>query len=50
LWQDLVEAPPELWIRRIAELRRIGKTADAEALVAEFRRRFPAERLPDEGR
>ena len=50
LWQDLVEAPPELWIRRIAELRRTGKTADAEALVAEFRRRFPAERLPDEGR
>lgn len=50
LWQDLVEAPPELWIRRIAELRRTGKTADAEALAAEFRRRFPDERLPDEGR
>lgn len=49
LWQDLVEAPPELWIRRIAELRRNGKTADAEALAAEFRRRFPSERLPDEG-
>lgn len=50
LWQDLLEAPPELWIRRIAELRRSGKAEDAEKLVAEFRRRFPAERLPDEGR
>ncbi len=48
LWQDLIHEPPNLWVRRIAELRRTGKTADADALSAEFRRRFPAERLPDD--
>lgn len=46
LWQDLVSEPPEKWIQRITELRRDGKTADADALLAEFRRRFPDARLP----
>lgn len=46
LWQDLVQEPPEKWIQRITELRRDGKTADADALLAEFRRRFPDARLP----
>ncbi|MBS1219320.1 MAG: hypothetical protein H6R21_2453 [Proteobacteria bacterium] len=48
LWQDLVLAPPEKWLQRIAELRHAGKTADAAALVAEFRRRFPGEELPQD--
>jgi hypothetical protein len=48
LWQDLVLAPPEKWLQRIAELRRAGKTADAAALVAEFRRRFPGAELPQD--
>jgi hypothetical protein len=48
LWQDLVKAPPEKWVQRIAELRRDGQTADADALVAEFRRRFPDARLPED--
>lgn len=47
LWQDLVGKPPEKWLQRIAELRRAGKTADADVLVAEFRRRFPDEPLPE---
>ena len=47
LWQDLVREPPEKWVQRIAELRRAGQTADAEALAAEFRRRFPDQRLPE---
>lgn len=46
LWQDLVREPPEKWIQRITELRRDGKTAEADALLAEFRRRFPDARLP----
>jgi len=50
LWQDLLREPPEKWIQRIAELRRTGKTADADTLAAEFRRRFPDQRLPDEAR
>ena len=48
LWRDLVDAPPEKWLQRIGELRRAGKSADAAAVVAEFRRRFPAERVPEE--
>lgn len=48
LWQDLVREPPEKWMQRIAELRRAGQTADAEALVAEFHRRFPDQRLPED--
>jgi len=31
-------------------LRRAGKTADADALIAEFRRRFPDQRLPEDVR
>ncbi len=48
LWQDLLKEPPEKWLQRIAELRRGGKTADADALLAEFRRRFPEARLPED--
>lgn len=48
LWQDLVKEPAEKWIQRVAELRRAGQTADADALLAEFRRRFPDARLPDD--
>jgi hypothetical protein len=47
LWQDLVDAPPEHWIRRLAELRREGKTADADALLAEFRKRHPDWPVPE---
>lgn len=48
LWQDLIREPPEKWIQRITELRRAGKTADADTLATEFRRRFPGERLPED--
>jgi hypothetical protein len=40
---------PEVWVRRIEALRREGRSAEAEALLMEFRRRFPdypADRLP----
>ncbi len=50
LWRDLVTAAPEQWIKRIVELRRAGKTADADALAAEFGRRFPDQQLPAEAR
>jgi len=50
LWRDLDTAPPERWIERIVELRRAGKTADADALATEFSRRFPDQRLPMEAR
>lgn len=50
LWRDLAEAPAEQWLQRIAELRAAGRGADADALTAEFRRRFPDVILPAEAR
>lgn len=32
---------PEQWLQEIAELRRRGRTAEADASLAEFRRRYP---------
>lgn len=40
---------PEAWVRRMESLRRQGRHAEADALLAEFRKRFPdypADRLP----
>ncbi len=47
LWQDLVQEPPQKWVQRIVEWHRAGRTADADALMQEFRRRFPEHPLPD---
>jgi hypothetical protein len=35
------ERSPEEWLAEIAELRRQGRTVEAEASLAEFRRRYP---------
>lgn len=43
---ELDQRPPADWLARIAVLRREGRTSDADALVAEFRRRFPDEPAP----
>ena len=48
LWQDLEGEPAAKWLDRLRELRKIGRAADAERLVAEFRRRFPDAALPDD--
>lgn len=40
-WHDLEQAPPQKWVERIAELRRQERVAEAEAILAEFKRRFP---------
>lgn len=37
---------PEKWLEKIAELRRDGKTAEADELLAEFKKRFPEHPLP----
>lgn len=36
----------EAWLRRIGELQRLGKTAEARASLAEFRHRYPKAVLP----
>jgi hypothetical protein len=46
VWQGYENAPPEKWLERIAELRRQERGADAEAMLAEFRRRFPVHPVP----
>ena len=35
------ERSPTEWLAEIAELRQQGRTAEAEASLAEFRRRYP---------
>ncbi len=46
VWHGLEKEPPQKWIERIAELRRQQRAVEAEALLAEFRRRFPDHLLP----
>jgi hypothetical protein len=48
LWADLVDAPADGWLMRVRELRRAGRDADAGAVLAEFRRRFPDVELPQD--
>lgn len=43
----LVESPAR-WLKRIVELRREGKTKEAEEELARFRKRYPDYRLPAE--
>ena len=45
--ERLAELPPDKWLERIVELRRLGKLDEAKASLAEFRKRFPDYRLPD---
>lgn len=42
LGRDLVDQPPEKWLERIEQLRRDDRHSDADELLGEFRRRFPA--------
>lgn len=37
---------PSMWIERIVALRRDGRRAEADGLLAEFKRRYPEETLP----
>ncbi len=41
LWRGLEDQPSEKWLERLAEFKRDGRQADADELLAEFRRRFP---------
>lgn len=38
---ELDQQPPEKWLERHAQFRRDGRVAEADELMAEFRRRFP---------
>ena len=43
---ELEGEPPQRWLERVASLRRDGRNAEADALLAEFRKRFPNEPVP----
>lgn len=45
-WHNLEKEAPQRWIERINELRVQQRTAEAEAVLAEFKRRFPDYPLP----
>lgn len=45
---ELEGKPPSAWIERVLTLRRDARMAEADGLLAEFRRRFPNEPLPAE--
>ncbi|HEU0290576.1 MAG TPA: hypothetical protein VFR39_07490 [Burkholderiales bacterium] len=46
VWQGFEKEPPQRWLDRIAELRRLERVADADAMLVEFKRRFPSHPLP----
>jgi hypothetical protein len=50
LIKELDTQPPEKWLERIEALRREGRTADADEMLAEFKRRFPTHPLPGDSR
>ncbi len=45
---QLAKRPVEAWIEEIRALKRAGRIADANTLRAEFQKRFPDVRLPDD--
>jgi resuscitation-promoting factor RpfA len=46
--KELDVQPPERWLERIQALRRDGQSAEAQDLLAEFKRRYPVYPLPPE--
>ena len=46
LTSELQGEPPQRWLERVASLRRDGRNTEADALLAEFRKRFPNESVP----
>jgi hypothetical protein len=46
LLAELDGRPPARWIERVLELRRENRREDADAVLAEFKRRYPDEPLP----
>ena len=43
---ELSARPPAEWLERVATLRREGRRPEADALLEEFRRRFPDQPIP----
>jgi len=46
VWRGFEKEPPEKWLAHIEELRKQGRVAEAEEMLSEFKRRFPAHSVP----
>jgi hypothetical protein len=46
--REAKERPPEKWIEDIRRLRAQGRTEEADRELAEFKKRYPEHRLPDD--
>jgi len=46
VWHGYEKELPQKWLERIEELKRQGRTAEAEDMLSEFKRRFPEYPLP----
>ncbi len=46
VWHGLENEPPQKWLERISDLKRQQRAAEAEAMLVEFKRRFPGHPLP----
>ncbi len=46
--KQLESRPAEDWIASIRELKRVGRAAEADELLVEFRKKFPDFALPDD--
>jgi len=44
------ELSPQAWLERIAELRKQGRTREADESLAEFRKRYPDYKIPESPR
>jgi hypothetical protein len=45
---ELDKQPPAAWIERVLALRKDGRAAEAEGILAELKRRYPDVSLPPE--
>lgn len=45
-WHGLEQEPPQKWLERLGDLRKQGRTGEANELLAELKRRFPDYPLP----
>ena len=45
-WHGLEQEPVQKWLERLTDLRKQGRTTEAEELLAEIKRRFPDHPLP----
>jgi hypothetical protein len=46
LLKEFEPQPPEKWLERIEALKREGRQAESDEMLAEFKRRFPTHPLP----